>query len=238
MKNLKVEVIRGKEKIGENLIEVKSTQARILLECGIPFKEMQRRSKFTLSKCVACITTHSHLDHSKAWKDVAWYMPVYMLNETAAELGALPYQYKPVVFLNTFTVGTFDILPIPAKHDVPCAAYIIQSQVTGEKLLFATDFMYLEHSIQQVNYALIEVNYQQKYIDEAVNNGSMDIAARRRIMRSHAELQTAIKILQGLDNTKLKAVYVAHMSDRNSNADEVKEEIQKAIGKPVYICKK
>jgi phosphoribosyl 1,2-cyclic phosphodiesterase len=221
-----------------NAYIISDGNSRILLECGIPFKEMQKRSKFTLSKCVACVVSHSHGDHSKAWKDVAWYMPVYMLKETAAELGALPYQYKPVDFLNTFTVGTFDILPIPAKHDVPCAAYIIQSQVTGEKLLFATDYMYLEHSVQQANYALIEVNYQQKYIDEAVNNGSIDIVARRRIMRSHAELQTAIKILQGLDNTKLKAVYIAHMSDRNCNADEVKEEIQKAIGKPVYICKK
>lgn len=221
-----------------NAYIVSDGKSRILLECGIPFKEMQKRSNFTLSKCTACVVSHSHGDHSKAWKDIAWYIPVYMLNDTAAELGALPYQYKPVDFLNTFTVGTFDILPIPAKHDVPCAAYIIQSQITGEKLLFATDYMYLEHNVQQANYALIEVNYQQKYIDEAVNNGSMDIVARRRIMRSHAELQTAIKILQGLDNTKLKAVYIAHISDRNCNAEEVKEEIQKAIGKPVYICKK
>lgn len=221
-----------------NAYIVSDGKTKLLIECGIPFKELQKLSKFTLSKCLGCIISHEHQDHSKAWKDVSWYMPVYMLNETAAELGALPYQYKPVVFLNTFTVGTFDILPIPAKHDVPCAAYIVQSQVTGERLLFATDYMYLEHNIQQANYALIEVNYQQKYIDEAVNNGKIDIAARRRIMRSHAELQTAIKILQGLDNTKLKAVYVAHMSDRNCNADEVKEEIQKAIGKPVYICKK
>ena len=221
-----------------NAYIVSDGKTKLLIECGIPFKELQKRSKFTLSKCLGCIISHEHFDHSKAWKDVAWYMPVYMLNETAAELGALPYQYKPVTFLNTFTVGTFDILPIPAKHDVPCAAYIIQSQITGERLLFATDYMYLEHKIQQANYALIEVNYQQKYIDEAVNNGSMDIAARRRIMRSHAELQTAINILQGLDNTKLKAVYIAHISDRNCNAEEVKEEIQKAIGKPVYICKK
>jgi phosphoribosyl 1,2-cyclic phosphodiesterase len=221
-----------------NAYIVSDGKTRLLIECGIPFKEMQRRSNFTLSKCVACIVSHEHLDHAKAWKDISWYMPVYMLNETAAELGALPYQYKPVTLLTTFTAGTFDILPIPAKHDVPCAAYIIQSQVTGEKLLFATDYMYLEHSVQQANYALLEVNYQQKYIDEAVNGGGLDIAARRRIMRSHAELQTAIKILQGLDNSKLKAVYVAHMSDRHCNADEVKEEIQKAIGKPVYICKK
>ena len=221
-----------------NAYIISDGKSRLLLECGIPFKEMQKRSKFTLSKCVACVVSHSHGDHSKAWKDVSWYMPVYMLNETAVELGALPYQFKSVDFLKTFTVGTFDILPVPAKHDVLCAAYIIQSHITGERLLFATDYMYLEHSIQQANYALLEVNYQQKYIDEAVNNGAMDIAARRRIMRSHAELQTAIKILKGLDNTKLKAVYIAHISDRNCNAEEVKEEIQKAVGKPVYICKK
>lgn len=220
-----------------NAYIISDGQTRILLECGKPFKELQKLSNFTLSKCVACIISHSHKDHSKAWKDIAWYMPVYMLNDTAAEVGALPYEYKPVTLLEAFTTGTFDILPIPAKHDVPCAAYIIKSRVTGEILLFATDFMYLEHNVQQANYALIEVNYQQKYIDEAVNNGAMDIVARRRIMRSHAELQTTIKILQGLDNAKLKAVYIAHISSRNCNAEEVKEEVQKAIGKPVYICK-
>lgn len=219
-----------------NAYIISDGKTKLLLECGLPFKELQKRSKFTLSKCNACIISHSHKDHSKAWKDVAWYMPVYMLNDTAAELSALPYQYKPIEFLTTFTAGTFDILPIPAKHDIPCAAYIIQSQVTGEKLLFATDFMYLEHSVHQANYAIIEVNYQQKYIDEAVNNGFMDISARRRIMKSHTELKTALNILKGLDNDKLKAVYIAHISRRTCNAAEVKEEVQKAIGKPVYIC--
>ena len=42
MKNFKVEVIRGKEKIGENLIEVKSTQARILLECGLALEPTEK----------------------------------------------------------------------------------------------------------------------------------------------------------------------------------------------------
>lgn len=35
-------------------------KSRILLECGMPFKELQKRSKFTLSKCSACLLSHSH----------------------------------------------------------------------------------------------------------------------------------------------------------------------------------
>jgi phosphoribosyl 1,2-cyclic phosphodiesterase len=165
-------------------------------------------------------------------------MPVFMLYDTARELGAEWYQYRQINYLNSYHAGSFNIIPIPAKHDVSCAAYLVISDATRETLLFATDYMYLEHNVTRATHAIIEVNYQQKYIDEAVNDGALDIAARRRVMKSHAELQTAIKVLQGLDNALLKEIHIAHLSDRHANAAEVKEEIQRAIGKPVYICHK
>ncbi len=211
---------------------------KILIECGLPFRELQKRSGFTLSECSACLISHSHGDHAKSWKEVRNIMPVFMLYDTARELGAEWYQYRQINYLNSYRAGTFNIVPIPAKHDVSCAAYIIISDKTRETLLFATDYMYLEHSVTRATHAIIEVNYQQKYIDEAVNDGALDIAARRRVMKSHAELQTAIKVLRGLDNALLKEIYIAHLSDRHANEAEVKKEIQRAIGKPVYICNK
>lgn len=212
-------------------------KTKLLLECGIPIAKLQKRSRFTLSQCAACLLSHQHGDHSKAWRDVTRYMPIYMLADTAYALGASGHKIKTFLELEAFTVGTFSITPIPAAHDVPCAAFIIYSMETFETLLFVTDCAYLRHRVYAAHYAMVECNYQQEIIDEAVNSGKLDDRARRRIMQTHTELKTTEKILSDLDSAFLKAIYIIHTSSRNSDVNAIKTEIQQYTGKPVYIAK-
>ena len=68
MKKINVEILRGENKIGENLIEVSDGKTKILLECGEALEPSQRSediAKKVLKKHYdAVIITHSHLDHS------------------------------------------------------------------------------------------------------------------------------------------------------------------------------
>ena len=64
MKKLKVNILRGKENIGENLIEVSDKKTKILLECGVELKptnegvEIEKRVISTAYDAV--IITHYH----------------------------------------------------------------------------------------------------------------------------------------------------------------------------------
>lgn len=220
-----------------NLYSVSDGETEIMIECGVEFKEIQKCFKFNISSLGGAITTHCHFDHAKSWRDVSKYIPVYMLKETADELGANGYNIKAISFLNTFHIGTFYVLPIPAVHDVPCCSYLIRSMVTDETLLFATDTAYMKYAISKVNYAMVECNYQQKYINESVESGGLDASFRKRIMSTHSELETTVRFLKGLDQKCLKEIYVLHLSKRHTDANEIKERIQRETGKPVFIAK-
>ena len=50
------------------LANINGTQ--ILLECGLPFKTIQKALGYKTSDILACLITHEHIDHSKATKDV------------------------------------------------------------------------------------------------------------------------------------------------------------------------
>jgi phosphoribosyl 1,2-cyclic phosphodiesterase len=45
--------------------------APLLLECGIPWKEIRQKLNFQTSGIAGCLITHEHNDHARAWQDVA-----------------------------------------------------------------------------------------------------------------------------------------------------------------------
>ena len=49
-------------------------------------------------------------------------------------------------------------------------------------------------------------------------------------------LETVIGFLQDNDLSKLKKIYVMHLSEHNSDEELIKSEIQKITGKSVVIC--
>ena len=221
-----------------NLYAVSDGKTKLLLECGVQFPKIQKALKFQLSSFAACLVTHGHLDHAQSWEKVSKYMPVYMLGETATSLGASGHKIKAFEPLKTAQIGSFDVLPVPAVHDVPCTAFYLKSTSTGETLLFVTDSAYLKYGIQYAHYAMIECNYQQKIIDESVESGRLDTGARRRVMNTHMEFETCKNLLRNLDSDILREIYIIHASPRHCDTAEVKESLQKEFGKPIYIAAK
>lgn len=219
-----------------NLYSISDGNTTIMLECGVDFKTIQTSFDFKLSEIAACIITHEHKDHAKSWEKVAKYMPVYMLKETAEALGAKGYNIKHYTPSDPFMLGDFSILPLTAQHDAPCCYFSIYNIATKERVLFATDTALLGEYPYNVNYALIECNYQLDIINEAVDRGRLNSAGRNRVIRSHMGLDTTVKILNSLNPATLQEIYILHLSDRHPDAAHVKKTIEEAVGKPVIIA--
>lgn len=133
--------------------------------------------------------------------------------------------------------GNVHVFPFEAVHDVkePVSFYI-QDMNTKESLLFVTDTAYMKYKIPKVDVLMIECNYVKEVIDKKVENGNLNISLRNRIVRNHMSLETLLEALKQADLSKLKKIYVLHLSDSNSDEKLIKEEIQKATGVIVEVC--
>lgn len=212
-------------------------ETSLLLDAGISFKEMQIKSDFKVNKVVACFISHEHGDHSKGVKELLKRaVDVYAPPGTIKALSLSGHRVHPVAPTDTYTVGSFKILPVQMYHDCECYGYLVQSVNTKEKVFFATDTYKITVNPKGIDYLIVEVNYQMEIINRLVNDGIVEPSIRGRLLQSHFELSDALVWLKRIDKTSLKRIYVAHLSSGHSNAEEIKRAIIEATGVPVTIC--
>ena len=121
-------------------------------------------------------------------------------------------------------------------HDCPCVGYIVHSKTTNEQLFFATDTYKITVNPQGVDYLIIEINYQKEIVNRLVNEGILEASIRSRLLFSHYELSKALNWLKRIDKSRLKRIYVAHLSSGHSNAEEIKKAVVSETGIPTTIC--
>lgn len=210
----------------------------ILLDAGIPYKELQVKSDFKTNEVAACLVTHCHIDHARAIHDVLKNaIDVYALPETLSTLNVLDHhRTHEVEPMKTYTINTFEIMAITMYHDCPCVGYMLHSKVTNERLFFATDTYKITVNPQGIDYLILEINYQKEIVNNLVNEGKMEASIRARLLFSHFELSKALNWLKRIDKSRLKRIYVCHLSSRNSNESEIKNTLIENFGIPITIC--
>lgn len=221
-----------------NAYIVSDGETSILLDAGIPYKDLQVKSDFRVNEVAACFTSHEHGDHSKAIKDlIKGAIDVYALPETLSALNVIEHHRTHIVVPNeTIEIKTLKIMPVTMHHDVPCVGYMVYSEKTNERLFFATDTYKITVNPQSIDYLIFEVNYQKEIVNELVNQGKMEASIRARLLFSHFELSKAVKWLGKIDKSRLKRIYVVHLSSGHSNAEVVKKTIISETGIPTTIC--
>ena len=210
----------------------------ILLECGLSYKEMQKKSNFKINDVVACFVSHEHKDHCKSMKGIAdAAIDVYALPETLSALNLSEHYRSHIVEpYKSIFVGTFDVMPVPMYHDVDCVGFLVRSRETKEQLFFATDTYKITVNPTKVDYLILEINYQKEIVDGLVNDGFLESSVRARLLFSHLELSVALNWLRKIDKSNLKQIYAAHLSSRHSDAETIKQSIISEIGVPITIC--
>lgn len=215
-----------------NAYLLSDSQTTVLIECGISLKELKRKTNFVVPGDIdACLCTHFHNDHSKSLKDILnTGVDCYALKEVFEVKGINNHhRAKCIENEKRFDIGTFNIMPLKMYHDVPCVGFLIRSSYTNEKLLFATDTYMIKYAINGLDYIMIEANYDVESVG--------DNAQRKRLIKSHMGIETTINYLKSIDISRLKRIYLMHLSSRHSNEEDFKRRIQAATGKQIVVCK-
>lgn len=208
----------------------------LLIECGVPFKEIQAALNFDLLKVDACIISHEHKDHCKSLKQVAGAgIPICASKGTFDALG-VSFEMRDVIAKHSknFWVNAWSIYPFSVEHDAK-EPFCFMIQTPGDKwVLFITDTYKVKWDFKLFDFDLImiEANY-----DEDMIQGKSDIVNKRRL-RSHFSIQNAIDYLGKLDLSETKQIMLIHLSDGVSDERKFKQLTEAAFGIPTVVADK
>lgn len=220
-----------------NCYVVSDGKTRLLLDCGLPVRAIMTGIDFKPQTVAGCLITHSHNDHVKSANKLSqlYGMRVYASQGCIdeAQLNCV----RTVKAMNELSIGSFKVLPFDIQHDAPePLGYLLKSTETGEKLLYFTDTYYLKYRFKGVTHILCEANYDLDILNSKVSGGDVPKCLAERIISSHMSIEHLEQFLRSCDLSKLRAVYLCHLSDSNSNAAEFRERIQRLTGAEVIVC--
>ena len=238
--------------------EIEGLPTRIIVECGIPLKEIYKRSSeygIDLATIKCCLVTHAHGDHSKAAKDmIRLGIPLFAHKDTLCHLnlkGRDLVELKPIGVCEGIKVMAF-----PVEHDIEgSVGFVIKTK--DECVIFVNDHKRWTTNLANFkpNYVFIECNYDQKVVyaqvgelnkmKKIVPSGSEEakeintrLAQHKRNLESHCSLNGTLKGLEKLNLKECRSIFLMHLSDRYANEYRMKSEVQLSTGIKTYVCGK
>ncbi len=209
----------------------------LVLEAGLPFREVKKALTFDILKIQGVVCSHQHGDHfSHAEEYLKVGIPVYASDETHRSLNLFYHNQMIVRCGYLYQIGGFNITPFRCEHDVECLGYIIKHEDFGT-LLFATDTSYVKANFKKLNlnHILIEANYSESIINDLLSKGLIDQSRVNRTFKTHMSIETCKDFVTANKTANLDSVLLLHLSDGNSNAAEFQETIQEVVGKHTTV---
>lgn len=204
----------------------------LILDCGIPIKEIKKGLNWNIKDIVGVLCTHKHLDHSKSVEDFE-AMGIQIL---APYLGD---SCKPMK-MGGFTVRPFDLTTIDRSwthtdaNGEPCPIYgfLITHKEMG-RMLYITDTNLIKWRFKSINHILLGVNYDNDLIDNE------DSAKVNHVYRGHMSIDTACDFVKANNSKDLQNVIMCHLSKNNADKDLFIEKMQKVAAQAnVYVARK
>jgi phosphoribosyl 1,2-cyclic phosphodiesterase len=229
---LKIKVIGSGSSGNCYLIDDGPTQ--LLLECGLPIKKIKAGCDYDFSRIAACLVTHEHQDHAGATAQLMKAgVDVWMAKGTAQALKAPEYRLKCWPdYSTTKTIGTFRVRPFPVHHDAAePVGYLIHSTATGERLLYVTDTQYIDYRFRGLTHIMVEANFSAETLADPDND-----PRRHRLRRTHMSLENCIKLLKANDLSKVREIWLIHLSQTNGEPDVFRRRVEEATGVPVHVA--
>lgn len=204
---------------------------RIMIDPGIPIKKIRRACEFNLTLLDFCLVSHEHADHSKAVKNLMKIGTTVAMSEGSIKHFDANGYYVLLKSEQQWVYKKWKILPFSTEHDAEEPLGFLIETPSGEKIVYAIDTCYVSFRFTGVNYYMIEANYRESML---MQNLSISDSIKSRIRSSHFEIENVKKFFKLQDLSRVKAIYLLHLSNENANREEFIKEIQGVTGKPVY----
>jgi phosphoribosyl 1,2-cyclic phosphodiesterase len=193
----------------------------LILDCGIPIKEIKKGLNWNIKDVVGVLCTHKHLDHSKSVNDFkAMGIPIYA-----------PYLKIDYMSMNMggFTVKPFDLTTIDGRwthtnaNGEPCPifGFLITHKGMG-RMLYITDCEVVKWKFKDINHILLGVNYDKDLADT-------DNPKANHVFRGHLSIDTACDFVKANDSDSLQNVIMCHLSSENADKDSFIAKMKNAV---------
>ncbi|MBD5256193.1 MAG: MBL fold metallo-hydrolase [Bacteroides sp.] len=208
----------------------------LILEAGVAFPKVKKALGYNLRKVAGCLITHTHNDHAKYLRNmVDCGITTLALPDVWTAKQVKSSRAVPIQLGKGYQIGRFKVLPFPACHDVPCVGYHIMHPDCG-RVLFLTDSCDCLQIFAKLNHLLIECNYSNYNLLEAVNKGYTLKSQIERLPNSHMELETCKRVISEHDLSQVQNIVLLHLSAQNSDRERFVSEIERQTGKVVYVA--
>lgn len=219
------------------LVEVGAT--RVLIDCGFGIRDtVARLARIGVAPetVTAIIVTHEHSDHVGGVAAFAarYQTPVWLtfgtLSAVAERFAGLPKVYG-FDTEDAFAIDAIEVRPFPVPHDAREPVQFVCGD--GQwRLGVLTDLgvstVHVEASLSGCDALVLECNHDSGMLA----NGHYPYALKQRIAGrfGHLDNDAAGVLLSRLDNSKLKHVFAAHLSQHNNLPDLARAALATALG--------
>lgn len=206
----------------------------LVLDCGLPIREIKKGLDWDISKVVGVLCSHVHTDHSKAVKDFEnMGIPVFKPYEKAIK----KVQYEK---FGGFTINAFPMLDKEMEtwqhtntdgSECPCYGFYIKHEDMGQ-MVYATDTKCISHNFSKMklNHVMISSNYDNELLG--------DNEKREHVLRGHLSIQYVCEeFIKPNKSNALRTIVLCHLSQENADHDKMLAEVKKIVGEGVKcVC--
>ncbi len=217
-----------------NCYTVSNGKATVMLDCGLPYNRIQKLTGFILPDAV--FVTHEHQDHVKAAKDfMKRGVDIYTSAGTAEGENLEGHLLHIMKNRQSVSIDGIVVSAFETQHDaVEPLGFLLDD---GEdRLLYATDTYYLHYRFPGLTKIMVEANYCNEILTENLRYGKLPKTLERRLRESHFSLENLKKFFLANDLSKVKEIWLIHLSKGNADPVMFKREIEALTGKPVYVA--
>lgn len=215
-----------------NCIYVGTDETHLLVDAGISGKRIENGLKNLAvdpKELSGILVTHEHLDHIQGLGVMArrYKLPIYATAETIGEIiscantGKIDEKlFREVRPEEGFCIRDMEIMPVHISHDAVnpvCYTFCHGSKKMGIATDLGTYDKYLVRHLKDCDVLLLESNHDKHMLE----TGGYPYQLKQRILgkKGHLSNDHAAALLSKLVGSKLKHVFLGHLSKENNMPD-------------------
>ena len=224
---------------GNSYLLQHSCGSSIIIDLGVNFTQILPLLNFNLDHVMGCIVSHEHKDHCKFVDQALRYRLDVYSNVPELISADVDNAYLHRISAGTVMTDfspTFTILPFKVEHDaVDPLGFLIQADKC--KILFITDSYFTRYKFTDIDYLIIECNFDEETLKE--NEPDLNEKYVDRLKVSHMSLERLIEFIDVQQLHTLKHIVLIHGSNKNLDKEKTISAIDAVtVGTKITIAKK